>query len=85
MAAAACDPAATAPQGETCAIVDTEVRTWFLLAESSFQTAYVVDSRMKFNLVLAALSEETLDCVKALVQMPEQLADPYQNDKHRHI
>ena len=40
---------------------------------------------MKFNLVLAALSEETLDCVKALVQMPEQLADPYQNDKHRHI
>ena len=62
-----------------------KVRTWFTLAEWSFQTAYVVDSRMKLNLVLAALSEETLDCVKALVQMPEQLADPYQNDKHRHI
>ena len=48
-----------------------KVRTWFTLAESSFHTAYMVDSRMKFNLVLAALSEETLDCVKALVEMPE--------------
>ena len=33
---------------------------------------------MKFNLVLAALSEEALDCFKALVEMPKQLADPYQ-------
>ena len=48
-----------------------KVRTWFTLAESIFHTAYMVDSRMKFNLVLAALSEETLDCVKALVEMPE--------------
>ena len=44
---------------------------WFTLAESSFQTAYMVDSRMKFNLVLAALSEETLDHVKALMEMSE--------------
>ena len=48
-----------------------KVRMWFTLAESSFQTAYMVDSRMKFNLVLAALSEETLDHVKALMEMSE--------------
>ena len=46
-----------------------KVRMRFTLAESSFQTAYMVDSRMKFNLVLAALSEEALDCFKALVEM----------------
>ena len=40
---------------------------------------------MKFNLVLAALSEETLDRVKALVEMLEQLADPYQALRHRLI
>ena len=47
-------------------LLTQKVRTWFTLAELSFQTAYVVDSRMKFNLVLAALSEEALDLVKAL-------------------
>ena len=40
---------------------------------------------MKFNLVLAALSEETLDRVKALVEMLEQLADPYQALRRRLI
>ena len=54
-----------------------KAKMWFSLAESSFETNYVTDSRAKFNLVLAALSEETLDRVKALVEMPEQLADPY--------
>ena len=73
MAAAAHDPAATAtaPRVKLVPLLTQKVRTWFTLAELSFQTAYVVDSRMKFNLVLAALSEETLDCVKALVEMPE--------------
>ena len=32
---------------------------------------------MKFNLVLPALSEETLDHVKAIVEMPEQLERHY--------
>ena len=33
---------------------------------------------MKFNLVLPALSEETLDRVKAIVERPEHLEGPYE-------
>lgn len=52
-------------------------RTWFTLAESTFQQFYVEDSRMRFNLVLPALSEDMLDRVRAVVDNPEMLADPY--------
>ena len=53
------------------------VRTWFSLAEATFEQCNVSDSRMKFNLVLTALSEDTLERVKAIVNMPEQQANPY--------
>lgn len=62
-----------------------KVKMWFSLAESSFDSNYISDSRMRFNLVLAALSEDTLDRVKALVELPDQLADPYQALKARLI
>lgn len=54
-----------------------KARTWFTLAESTFQQYYVVESRMRFNLVLPSLSEEMLDRVRAVVDYPDQLADPY--------
>lgn len=55
----------------------TKIRTWFTLAEAMFVQYNITDSKMKFFLVLPALSEETLDRVKAVVDMPDQHADPY--------
>jgi hypothetical protein len=52
-------------------------RTWFSLAEATFDQYHIATSRMRFNLVLPALSEDTLERVKAIVNMPEQQADPY--------
>ena len=37
----------------------------------------ITNSRMRFNLVLPALPEEMLLRVKAIVNMPDQQADPY--------
>ena len=53
------------------------IRTWFSLAEATLEQCNINNSRMKFNLVLPALSEDTLERVKAIVNMPEQQADPY--------
>ena len=38
---------------------------------------------MKFNLVLPALSEEMLDRVKGIVELPERLERPYQRLRER--
>ena len=55
----------------------TNNRTWFSLAEATFQQYNITNSKMKFNLVLPALSEETLLRMKAIVNMLDQQADPY--------
>jgi len=50
---------------------------WFALADSTFETCYVVASRMKFNLVLAALADDTLEQVRSVLHAVNTLADPY--------
>lgn len=60
-----------------------KVKTWFTLAESTFAQYYVTDSLMRFNLVLPALSEDTLDRVRGIVDKPGLLADPYGSLKAR--
>lgn len=58
-------------------------RVWFAQAESSFNTCFVVEERMKFDLVVKKLSEGTLDHVKSIVEAPELLERPYQAIKRR--
>jgi len=52
-------------------------QVWFSHAEALFGTYNVEDERMKFNLVLPTLSEDTLVRVAAIVNAPHLLADPY--------
>jgi len=58
---------------------------WFALADSSFETCYVVASRMKFNLALAALSDDTLEQVRSILHAVNTLQDPYADLRARLI
>jgi len=58
-------------------------RAWFTHAEAAFATYYVMDSRQKFNLVLPSLSEDALDGVSALVELPHLVQLPYEAIKER--
>ena len=58
-------------------------RVWFTQAESAFNTCHVGEERLKFDLVVACLGEETLTQVQSVVEIPEQLAHPYQVLKAR--
>lgn len=53
-------------------------RVWFTQAESAFNTCFVMEERMKFDLVVAQLQEETLQHVQSIVEAPEMLERPYQ-------
>jgi len=52
-------------------------RAWFTHAEAAFDTFHVVNDRQKFNLVLPYLSEDALDGVSALVELPHLVQFPY--------
>jgi len=52
-------------------------RAWFTHAEAAFDTYYVTDSRQCFNLILPCLSEDALDGVSALVELPHMVQHPY--------
>jgi len=56
---------------------------WFTHAEALFQTYNVQEERMRFNLVLPTLSEDTLVRVAAIVTAPHLLATPYTDLKTR--
>jgi len=56
-------------------------RVWFTQAESAFNTCFVVDERMKFDLVVKQLAEATLEHVQSIVEAPELLERPYQAKK----
>jgi len=54
-----------------------DVVAWFALADSTFETCFVEASRMKFNLVLPALSDETLEQIRSVLHAVNTLQDPY--------
>jgi len=54
-----------------------QIRTWFQLVESQFGTYAVVDPRQRFDLVVAALSDEARMHSRAVVENPFAFQDPY--------
>jgi len=55
----------------------TQARSWFQLAESQFAIYAVDDPRLRFNITLAALSDEARLHAKAIVEAPGAYRDPY--------
>lgn len=62
---------------------DRRVRPWFALAESTFRRYAVADSRTKFDLVLPALTPETLENLDAVLAAADESEDPYEELKAR--
>jgi len=54
-----------------------KTRSWFQLAESQFDIYAVENPRLRFDLVLAALSDEARLHAKAIVDAPGLFRDPY--------
>jgi len=48
---------------------------WFTQVEALFKTYNVTDERMRFNLVLPMLAEDTLICAADIVNAPYVLAE----------
>ena len=60
-----------------------DAKTWFALAESTFNRHDVVDSRLKFDFVLPALAPETLEQVRTVLHAATESVDPYTALKSR--
>jgi len=60
-----------------------KVEDWFVLAESTFNRNGVTDSRLKFDLVLPALSDEILDQLGGVLRSASVVRDPYLSLKNR--
>jgi len=54
-----------------------QAASWFQLAESQFNIYAVVEPRLRFNLVLGALSDEARLHAKAIIEAPAVYRDPY--------
>ena len=54
-----------------------DTRTWFTLAESTFNRHGVTDARLRFDLVLPALPEEVIDQVRGVLHAVDHIPDPY--------
>jgi len=54
-----------------------QTRSWFQLAESQFDIYAVENPRLRFDLVLAAMSDEARLHAKAIVDAPGLFRDPY--------
>ena len=50
---------------------------WFTLVESTFNRHDVVNSRLRFDLVLLALPEEVIEQVRGVLRAVEHLDCPY--------
>jgi len=61
----------------------TQAMSWFQLAESQFAIYAVDDPWLRFNITLAALSDETRLHAKAIVEAPDAYRDPYRALKAR--
>lgn len=51
---------------------------WFRLAESAFSRCNVVDPQMKFDLVLHALNEDTVEQIRDVLRTADSSPDPYE-------
>ena len=54
-----------------------DTRSWFTLAESTFNRSGVADPRLRFDLVLPALLEEVTEQVSGVLHAVDDIADPY--------
>ena len=54
-----------------------ETRSWFTLAESTFNRSEVTDTWLRFDLVLPALPEEVIEQVRSILHAVDDIADPY--------
>jgi len=52
-------------------------QAWFRLAEGNFQRSHVTDSNHKFDAVLNALNEDTVENIRDILQAAHTMADPY--------
>ena len=57
--------------------------SWFTLAESTFDRHNVVDSRLRFNLVLPVLPEEVIEQIRGVLRAVAHLEHPYVDLKAR--
>ena len=57
--------------------------SWFTLAESIFNRHNVVDSRLRFDLVLPALPEEAIEQIRGVLRTVDHLDRPYVDLKAR--
>ena len=57
--------------------------SWFTLVESTFNRHDVVDSRLRFDLILPALSEEVIEQIRGVLHAVEHLDHPYMDLKAR--
>ena len=58
-------------------------RSWFTLAESTFNRSGLADTRLRFDLVLPALPEEVIEQVRGILHAINNIADPYRALKVR--
>ena len=57
--------------------------SWFTLVESTFNRHDMVDSRLRFDLVLPALPEEVIEHIRGVLRAVEHLDRPYVDLKAR--
>ena len=60
-----------------------DTRSWFTLAESTFNRSGVADPQLRFNLVLPALPEEVIQQLRGILHSVDDIADPYRALKIR--
>ena len=60
-----------------------DVVAWFAMAENHFRRHDVQDSQHRFDMVLSALSETTLEQVRGVLRMAATLQDPFDTLKRR--
>ena len=51
-------------------------RSWFTLAESTFNRSGIADARLQFDLVLPALLEDVIKQVHAILHAVDDITDP---------
>ena len=54
-----------------------DTRSWFTLAESTFNRSRVADPWLRFDLVLPALPEEVIEHIRGILHAVDDIADPY--------
>ena len=58
-------------------------RSWFTLAESTFNHSGIANTRLRFDLVLPALPEEVIEQLLSILHAVDDIADPYGTIKNK--